>query len=39
MRLVFPTGQESATFWDKGSEIPFLSQDKGTMGHAQNLAT
>ena len=39
MRLVFPTGQESATFWDKGSEIPFLSREKGTMGQAQNLAT
>ena len=33
-------GQEdSATFWDKGTEVPSLSQDKETMGQAQNLAT
>ena len=38
-KLVFPTGEDSATFWDKGTEIPFLSRDKGTMGQAQNLAT
>jgi hypothetical protein len=38
MRLVFPTGQESATFWDKGSEIPFLSGEKGTTGQTKNLA-
>ena len=26
-----------ATFWDKGTEVPSLSQDKETRGHAQNL--
>ena len=26
-------------FWDKGTEIPSLSRDKGTTGQAQNLAT
>jgi hypothetical protein len=36
---VFPTGRDSATFWDKGTEIPSLSRDKGTTGQAQNLAT
>ena len=35
--LVFPTGQDSATFRDKGTEVPSLSQDKGTAGQAQNL--
>ena len=29
---------ESATFWDKWTEDPSLSRDKGTMGQAQNLA-
>ena len=28
----------SATFWDKGTEIPLLSRGKGTTGQAQNLA-
>ena len=28
--VVFPTGWDSATFRDKGTEIPSLSQDKGT---------
>ena len=37
-RLGFPTGRDSATFPDKGTEIPSLSQDKGTMGQAQNFA-
>ena len=32
------TGQCSATFRDKGTEVPSLSWDKGTMGLAQNLA-
>ena len=32
-------GRDSATFWDKGTEVPSLSRDKGTMGQAQNLAT
>ena len=31
-------GQDSATFWDKGTEVPSLSRDKGTTGQAQNLA-
>ena len=37
--LALPTGWDSATFWDKGTEVLSLSQDKGTMGQAQNLAT
>ena len=37
--IAFPTGRDSATFRDKGTEIPCLSQDKGTTGQAQNLAT
>ena len=36
--LGFPTGRESAIFWDKGIEVPSLSRDKGTMGQAQNLS-
>ena len=32
------TGQDNATFRDKGTEVPSLSQDKGTTGQAQNLA-
>ena len=36
--LAFPTGQDSATFRDKGTEVPSLSRDKGTTGQAQNLA-
>ena len=31
-------GQDSTTFWGKGTEVPSLSQDKGTTGQAQNLA-
>jgi hypothetical protein len=34
----FPTGRDSATFRDKGTEVPPFSWDKGTMGQAQNLA-
>ena len=34
----FPTGRDSATFRDKGTEVPSLSRDKGTMGQSQNLA-
>ena len=34
----FPKGLDSATFWDKGTKIPSLSQDKGTTGQAKNLA-
>ena len=36
---LFPTGRDSATFRDKGTEVPSLSQDKWTTGQAQNLAT
>ena len=32
-------GRDSATYWDKGTEVPSLSRDKGTTGQAQNLAT
>ena len=39
MGLAFPTGRDSATFQDKGTEVPSLSRDKGTTGQAQNLAT
>jgi hypothetical protein len=35
----FPTGRDSATFWDKGTEVPSLSWDKRTTGQAQNLVT
>ena len=35
--IAFPTVRNSATFWDKGTEVPSLSQDKGTIGQAQNL--
>ena len=31
--------RDSATFWEKGTEVPRLSWDKGTTGQAQNLAT
>ena len=37
-KLVFPMGRDSATFRDKGTEVPSLSRDKGTTGQAQNLA-
>ena len=36
--LGFPTGRDSATFRDKGTEVSSLSRDKGTTGQAQNLA-
>ena len=35
--LAFPTGRDSETFRDNGTEVPSLSRDKGTMGQAQNL--
>ena len=35
----FPTGRDSATFPDNGTEISSLSRDKGTTGQAQNFAT
>ena len=37
-KLAFPTGRDSATFWDNGTELPSLSRDKGTTGQAKNLA-
>ena len=37
-QLGFPLGQDSATFRDKGTEVPSLSWDKGTTGQAKNLA-
>ena len=37
-QLGFPTGRDSATFQDKGTEAPLLSWDKGTTGQAKNLA-
>ena len=30
--LAFPTGWDSATFQDKGTEVTSLSRDKGTTG-------
>ena len=36
--LGFPTGRDSTTFWDNGTEVSSVSQDKGTTGQAQNLA-
>ena len=37
-KVVFPTRWDSATFWDKGTEVPSLSRDKGTTEQAENLA-
>ena len=37
-RVAFPTGWDSAIFWDKGTEVPSMSRDKGTTGQAKNLA-
>ena len=36
--LGFPTGRDSATFRDKGTEVSSLSRDKGTTGQAKNFA-
>ena len=36
---MFPTGRDSETFRDNGTEVPLLSRDKGTTGQAQNIAT
>ena len=36
-KLAFPTEWDSATFQDKGTEVPLLSRNKGTTGQAQNL--
>ena len=30
VKVAFPTGQDSATFRDNGTEVPSLSRDKGT---------
>ena len=30
--------QDSATFWEKGTDVQSLSRDKGTTGKAKNLA-
>ena len=37
-RVAFPTGRDSETFRDNGTEVPSLSRDKGTTGQAKNLA-
>ena len=37
-QLGFPTERDSATFRDKGTETPSLSQYKGTTEKAKNLA-
>ena len=34
----FPTGRDSTTFRDNGTDVSLLSRDKGTTGQAQNLA-
>ena len=34
----FPMGQDFLVPPDKGTKVPSLSWDKGTMGKAQNLA-
>ena len=36
--LGFPTGRDSATFQDKGTEVSSLSRDKGATGQAKNFA-
>ena len=36
--LAFPTGRDSETFRDNGTEVPSLSRDKGTTRQAKNLA-
>ena len=36
--LAFQTGRDTATFWDKETEVPSFSRDKGTTGKAKNLA-
>ena len=33
-----PTGRDSATFRDNGTEVSSLSRDKGTTGQAKNLS-
>ena len=36
--VAFPTGRDSETFQDNGTEVPSLSRDKGKTGQAKNLA-
>ena len=36
-KVGFPTGRDSATFRDKGTEAPSLSRDKGTTGKLKIL--
>ena len=36
-KIGFPTGRDSATFRDNGTEVSSLSRDKGTTGQAKNL--
>ena len=36
-KVGFPTGRDSATFRDNGTEVSSLSRDKGTTGQAKNL--
>ena len=36
--IAFPTGRDSETFRDNGTEVSSLSRDKGTTGQAKNLA-
>ena len=35
LRCRVSMGRGGATFWDKGTEVPSLSWDKGTMGQAK----
>ena len=37
LKLGFPTGRDSATFQDNGTEVSSLSRDKGTMGQVRNI--
>ena len=37
IEIRFPTGRDSATFRDKGTEVPSLFRDKGTTGQDGNL--
>ena len=37
VRLGFPTGRDSITFRDNGTDVSLLSRDKGTTGQAKNL--
>ena len=37
--LGFPTGRDSTTFRDNGTEVSSLFRDKGTTGQCQNLFT